>query len=110
MRHSSVASPTRPTAYHIHTFGTRPVVEDEPFLQRRLHAVLQSLGYESDAVRSAPSVTKAREMLAQMPVALALIDPGLPTWLGTQRQRGICRGRTRPRRLLQLKNLRIFGL
>ena len=54
------------------------VVEDEPLLQQRLRGVLLGLGYAPDALVFAASLAEARGCLAELPVALALVDLHLP--------------------------------
>ena len=54
------------------------VVEDEPLLQQRLRAVLQTLGYTQDALVFATTLAEARACLAEQPMALALVDMQLP--------------------------------
>ena len=54
------------------------VVEDDPLIRRRLEGVLTHLGYAQEAMIFAESLTQAREHLAQQPVAIALVDLGLP--------------------------------
>lgn len=60
------------------------VVEDEPLLQQRLHAVLLQLGYEGDAILQATTLGQARALLAVQPVALALVDLQLPDGNGRE--------------------------
>lgn len=60
------------------------VVEDEPLLQQRLHAVLLQLGYQADAIVQAASLSQARDLLAMQPMALALIDLQLPDGNGRE--------------------------
>ncbi|CAB5700462.1 Nitrogen regulation protein C [Delftia tsuruhatensis] len=57
------------------------VVEDEPLIRQRLQSVLGQLGYTPDAMLFAGSVAQARACLAE-PVALALVDLGLPDGSG----------------------------
>ncbi|MHA6822423.1 response regulator [Ralstonia pseudosolanacearum] len=54
------------------------VVEDEPLTQARLRDVLVSLGYTRDALLFAGGIAQANALIAEQPVALALIDVGLP--------------------------------
>ena len=54
------------------------VVEDEPLVRARLERLLHQLGYPADALLFAGSLAEARGRLAA-PVALALVDLGLPT-------------------------------
>lgn len=60
------------------------VVEDEPLLQQRLHAVLIQLGYTPDALVFADSLAEARDCLAAQPMALALVDLALPDGNGIE--------------------------
>ena len=57
------------------------VVEDEPLIRQRLQSVLGQLGYTPDALLFAGSLAQARACLAE-PVALALVDLGLPDGSG----------------------------
>ena len=54
------------------------VVEDEPLLRLRLGDLLQQTGYETEAVLFAASLAEARAVLEVQPIALALVDLGLP--------------------------------
>ncbi|MBN8886225.1 MAG: response regulator transcription factor [Rudaea sp.] len=54
------------------------VVEDEPLLRLRLGDLLQQTGYETEAVLFAASLAEARALLEVQPIALALVDLGLP--------------------------------
>lgn len=54
------------------------VVEDEPFIQRRLVAVLGQLGFQTDDILCAATLADARHILANQQVGLALVDLGLP--------------------------------
>lgn len=58
------------------------LVEDEPLIRRRLEGLLLQLGYRSDALVFAASLAEARACLASQPVALALVDLGLPDGSG----------------------------
>lgn len=58
------------------------LVEDEPLITRRLQALLQQLGYAPDALVTATSLAEARACLAAQPIALALVDLGLPDGSG----------------------------
>lgn len=60
------------------------VVEDEPLFRERLKALLLQLGYNADALFFAPSLATAREHVANQPVALALVDLGLPDGNGAE--------------------------
>jgi DNA-binding NarL/FixJ family response regulator len=54
------------------------VVEDEPVMHERLHAILIGLGYEATAVSFAGSLLEARDQLSNQPFAIVLVDIGLP--------------------------------
>jgi DNA-binding NarL/FixJ family response regulator len=54
------------------------VVEDEPLLRLRLGDLLQQTGYETEAIVFAASLAEARASLRVQPIALALVDLGLP--------------------------------
>ena len=54
------------------------IVEDDPLIRRRLSTVLTQLGYGADALIVAESLGQARAQLVDQPVALALVDLGLP--------------------------------
>ncbi|WP_202946593.1 LuxR C-terminal-related transcriptional regulator [Achromobacter arsenitoxydans] len=54
------------------------LVEDEPLVRRRIESLLLQLGYQTDALVHAASLAEARACLAGQPVALALVDLGLP--------------------------------
>ena len=58
------------------------VVEDEPLIRQRLRDVLLGLGYAPDALNFAASLADARAFMAAEPVALALVDLGLPDGSG----------------------------
>lgn len=58
------------------------LIEDDPLVQRRLERLLMQLGYEADALVFAASLGEARALLADQPVALALVDLGLPDGSG----------------------------
>ena len=58
------------------------MVEDEPLIRARLQQVLYQLGYGPDGLVFAASLAEARECLAEQPVALALVDLGLPDGSG----------------------------
>jgi DNA-binding NarL/FixJ family response regulator len=58
------------------------LVEDEPLVRRRLEGLLLQLGYQPDALVHAGSLAEARACLANQPVALALVDLGLPDGSG----------------------------
>ena len=58
------------------------VVEDEPLMQARLLQVLQGLGYGEDAIDLVGSMAQARARIAEQPVAMALVDIGLPDGSG----------------------------
>lgn len=58
------------------------LVEDEPLICRRLEGLLLQLGYTSDALVIVGSLAEARARLADQPIALALVDLGLPDGSG----------------------------
>ncbi len=60
------------------------VVEDEPLIRERLQQVLFGLGYTADALTMATTLAEARAYLAAGPVALALVDLGLPDGSGIE--------------------------
>jgi len=67
------------------------VVEDEPLLQRRIKAILGSLGY-TDSLVFAGSLAQARACLAAQPPRLALVDVQLPDGSGLELIREIRAG------------------
>lgn len=73
-------------SFPIPTESTLPspliVVEDEPLIRNRLETILRSLGYTDDALVFAASLAQARALLAEQPVAMALVDLGLPDGSG----------------------------
>jgi DNA-binding NarL/FixJ family response regulator len=58
------------------------LVEDDPGVRRRLEGLLRQLGYRADALVFAASLAEARALLTDQPVALALVDLGLPDGSG----------------------------
>ena len=58
------------------------LVEDEPLVRRRLEGLLVQLGYHADALVHAGSLAEARARIADEPVALVLVDLGLPDGSG----------------------------
>ena len=58
------------------------VVEDEPLIRKRLEGILRSLGYTSDALVFTASIAETQARLQEHPVAMALIDLGLPDGSG----------------------------
>jgi DNA-binding NarL/FixJ family response regulator len=58
------------------------VVEDDPLVSRRLEGLLLLMGYPVEALVFAASLAAARACLAAQPVALALVDLGLPDGSG----------------------------
>ncbi len=58
------------------------IVEDEPLIRERLQGVLAQLGYTPDALVMAATLAEARACVAADPVALALVDLGLPDGSG----------------------------
>lgn len=58
------------------------VVEDEPLIRNRLENILNGLGYRNDALIFTANLAQARAQLAEHPVAMALVDLGLPDGSG----------------------------
>jgi DNA-binding NarL/FixJ family response regulator len=58
------------------------LVEDDLLVRRRLEALLLQLGFQPDALVLAGSLAEARACLIEQPVALALVDLGLPDGSG----------------------------
>lgn len=54
------------------------VVEDETLLQQRIKRLLLQLGYQEDMLSFVATVADARAHISNEPLALALIDLGLP--------------------------------
>lgn len=54
------------------------VVEDDPLIRQRLTAILRHLGYQPDALLFADTLAQARSVVNESPIALALVDLGLP--------------------------------
>lgn len=60
------------------------IVEDEPLMQERLRRILCTLGYENDAIFVTGSLQEARSHIDEHPVAMALVDLGLPDGNGIE--------------------------
>jgi DNA-binding NarL/FixJ family response regulator len=58
------------------------LVEDDPLVRRRLEGIVLQLGYQPDALVATGSLAETRAFLAKQPVALALVDLGLPDGSG----------------------------
>ena len=58
------------------------IVEDEYVIQRRLKIILTNLGYNQDVLLFANTVKEAYSIIQQQPIALALVDLGLPDGSG----------------------------
>ncbi|MFZ0023243.1 response regulator [Acinetobacter sp.] len=58
------------------------IVEDEYIIQRRLKIILTNLGYNEDVLLFANTVKEAYSIVQQQPIALALVDLGLPDGSG----------------------------
>ena len=58
------------------------IVEDEYVIQRRLKIILTNLGYNVDVLLFANTVKEAYSIVQQQPIALALVDLGLPDGSG----------------------------
>lgn len=54
------------------------VVEDDAFIRQRLRSILLQLGYQPNALLFAETLAQARSTLQDTPMALALVDLGLP--------------------------------
>lgn len=62
--------------------GPLLIVEDDRLTQRRLAAILTSLGYQAEAMQFAGDLAGARALLAEQPFAMVLADVGLPDGSG----------------------------
>lgn len=60
------------------------VVEDEPLMRQRLRHVLTELGYPADAIEIAHNLATARACIKAQPIAMALVDIGLPDGSGIE--------------------------
>lgn len=60
------------------------VVEDDPLMRQRLSRVLGEIGYTSDLVSFSVNLAEARAHLSSQPVAMVLVDLGLPDGNGTE--------------------------
>lgn len=60
------------------------VVEDDPLMRQRLSRVLGEIGYASEAVNFAANLAEAREHVSHQPLAMALVDLGLPDGNGIE--------------------------
>lgn len=58
------------------------IVEDEYVIQRRLKIILTNLGYNEDVLLFANTVKEVYSIVQQQPIALALVDLGLPDGSG----------------------------
>lgn len=58
------------------------IVEDEPLMQRRLQSVLLQLGYGNDALVFVDTLARAVQYIEEQPIAMALVDIGLPDGSG----------------------------
>lgn len=54
------------------------IVEDDPLIRQRLLGILTHLGYQADALLFAETLAQARSVVQDTPIALALVDLGLP--------------------------------
>ncbi|MBV7435454.1 response regulator transcription factor [Cardiobacteriaceae bacterium TAE3-ERU3] len=59
------------------------IVEDDPEMMRRTTRLLHEIGYKADQIQQAPTVQQALKS-KQKPIALALIDLGLPDGNGVE--------------------------
>lgn len=71
-------SPSAPLTTELTLPAPVLIVEDDNLVQHRLDQILQQLGYTPDALVFAANLAEARARLAEHPVALALVDLGLP--------------------------------
>lgn len=60
------------------------VVEDDPLMRQRLSRVLGELGYAAEAVTFSANLAEARAFLGNQPVAMVLVDLGLPDGNGIE--------------------------
>lgn len=60
------------------------VVEDELLMQRRLRLLLQQLGYHDETLAFSCNLAEARAHMQEQPIALALVDLGLPDGSGVE--------------------------
>ncbi len=60
------------------------VVEDDPLMCQRLARVLEGLGYAPDAISFSASLSEARAYVERQPLAMALVDLGLPDGNGIE--------------------------
>jgi DNA-binding NarL/FixJ family response regulator len=71
-----------PVAEHLLLPAPVLLVEDDPLMQKRMHALLLQLGYPPGALTAVGLLGEARAYLADQPVALALVDLRLPDGSG----------------------------
>lgn len=60
------------------------IVEDDPLMRQRLGNVLGGLGYAPEAITFAASLGEARAYIESQPLAMALVDLGLPDGNGIE--------------------------
>lgn len=60
------------------------VVEDDPLMRQRLAVVLEGLGYAPEAITFSASLSEARAYIDCHPLAMALVDLGLPDGNGIE--------------------------
>lgn len=60
------------------------VVEDDPLMRQRLARVLDGLGYTPEAITFSACLSEARAYIDSQPLALALVDLGLPDGNGIE--------------------------
>jgi DNA-binding NarL/FixJ family response regulator len=58
------------------------IVEDEPTVRMRLWSILETLGYTQEHLLFAGSISEATALFVEQPIAMALIDIGLPDGSG----------------------------
>jgi DNA-binding NarL/FixJ family response regulator len=59
------------------------ILEDDSVMQQRLKELLLDIGYATDSLIFAQSITQALEIIQEHPISFALVDLGLPDGNGT---------------------------
>ena len=77
------------------------VVEDDPLMRQRLSRVLGEIGYTQEAVTFSVNLAEARAHVRNQPVAMVLVDLGLPDGSGRDLLREIRPGAPRRRSLVR---------
>ena len=60
------------------------IVEDEPIIQSRLRKILHDIGYQDDMLFFVSHLKAAMTCIEDHPIALALVDLGLPDGNGKE--------------------------